>query len=297
MITNSAFTPLPLPFDPVFSALGMLASNPSGARTDMLDGLVRFQNNGYRITVGGDATVHILNHATTEQYLAWNPPMFAMDGSAPFDFWGTTTLQLEDGTKLTITTSPWADDPLVTISSKVTISNHDYGVEVLGMGGMGGMDGNSAHGLRFVETERYGWLLDAAVGDGNTLFENAAGAGFIGNEAGGPWQQVDQAYIDATDLARLGPLAGERGKALLSTSSLLAVTFVGAYRIPLLQHNINELDCNREPPPRRSEEAGERSPCALRLARVDEGVAWFARRAGVHPSWGAPGWAPHACRR
>lgn len=250
--------------------------NPTGARTEMLGGRVCFDNAGYRVTVGDDDTVHIVNKATAEQYLAWGPPQLWVDGLHAFDFYGTTTLELQDGTKITITTSPWADDPLVTVSDKVTISNAGYGVEVLGLASLAAGD------LRFVETLRYGWLLDAVVADGNTIAENAAGAGFVGEAAAGVWQAVDQAYIEATDLAVLGPLAGERGQAFLSLSSLLAITFVGAFRGPL-DRLANELDDALELRPLQQPDA-ERELLRLRLARKGPRVALQVPAA----RWGTP---------
>lgn len=249
-----------------------LDPNPTGASTQMDGGRVCFENHGYSITASDDGSVLVQNKSTGEQYLAWAPPQIWVDGEHAFNFYGTTTLELVDGTKLTITTTPWADDPLVTVSDKVTITNAHYGVEILGLAVPGS--------LRYLETLQYGWLLDAVVADGNTLAENPAGAGFLGDVAEPTvWQPVDTAYITATDLALLGPLAGERGQAFQSLTGLLAITFCGRWEGPPPLATDLDRDTRRA-----IDEAPERAALRLRLQRDGLRVAWQVPAA----RWGAP---------
>lgn len=256
------------------SAVVLGDANPTGAHTQFDAGRVCYENSGYRITIGDDDTILVQNKATGEEYLASAPPQVVVDGDLAFQFYGTTTLELADGTKVTITTSPWAEDPTVTISDKVTITNADYGVEVMGLASC------TAGDLHFIETYRYGWLLDATVGDGNTVAENTAGAGFVGNQADGTWQVVDEAYIQATDLALLGELAGDRGKAFLSLSSLLAITFIGAFRGPMA-YRFSELEDNVQVREFQQPDADrDAKELRLRLARDGPRLAWYG--------WGAP---------
>ena len=108
-------------------------TNPTNARTSMQGGKAVFENDNYTITMGDDNSVFIRNKATGETYEAWGDPHMNIDGRHEWDFWGTTTLQLEDGTKVTIETTPWEQNTSMTLSSRVTITNGDYGVQVSGI--------------------------------------------------------------------------------------------------------------------------------------------------------------------
>lgn len=202
---------------------GTTASNPSNATTTMVGGKVCFENDNYRITMGDDNRVHITNKNTGETYEAWGDPHMNIDGKHTFDFWGTTTLQLDDGTKVTIETTPWVKDPSMTLSSKVTITNGDYGVQI------SGIDTNCVGDLKFEEAKRWGGLLDAVVADGNVLHENPAGAGFLGIDGNGRLRAVDQRYINETDLKKGGALQAQYASAMQQMAGLLAVTLVGGF--------------------------------------------------------------------
>src|SRR5687768_7833561 len=80
---------------------GVDPANPTNASTRLQGGKVCFENDNYRITMGDDNTVSIFNKNTGESYLAWGDPHMNIDGQHAFDFWGTTTLALDDGTKVT----------------------------------------------------------------------------------------------------------------------------------------------------------------------------------------------------
>ena len=175
-------------------------SNPTNAGTRMVGGKVCFENDNYRITMGDDNSVHIFNKNTGENYLARGDPHLQVDGQQAFDFWGTTTLALEDGTRVTIETTPWVNNPAMTLSSKVTITNADYGVQVTGV------DSNQVGDLAFEEAKGYGELADAVVDDGNVLYENRVGKGFLGVDDAGSLRPVDQQYINETDLKKGGVL-------------------------------------------------------------------------------------------
>jgi hypothetical protein len=205
------------------SALCTDPGNPTHASTTMVGGKVQFENDNYRITVGDDNSVNIHNKNTGEDYQVWGDPHVNVDGQHAFDFWGTTTFALDDGTKVTIQTTPWANNPSATLASKVTITNGDYGVHITGV------DSNTVGDLHFDEAKGWGGLLDAVVADGNTIYENSYGKGFVGFDAQGRLRQVDQSFINGTDLTKAGQLKDRFGGAFQLLAGLLSVTFIGAF--------------------------------------------------------------------
>jgi Domain of Unknown Function (DUF1521) len=197
-------------------------ANPTNASTSMQGGKVCFENDNYRITMGDDNTVNIYNKNTCENYLAWGDPHMNVDGKHAFDFWGTTTLSLDDGTKVTIETTPWQNNPEMTLSSKVTITSGDYAVQV------SGIDTNKVGDLKFEEGKGWGGLTDLMVADGNVLYENPFGKGFLGVD-GGQIQKVDQNYINKTDLSKSANLQARAADAFAQMTGLLSVGFVGSF--------------------------------------------------------------------
>ena len=204
--------------------------NPTNAGTRMEGGKAVFENDNYRITCGDDNEVMVCNKNTGETYRAWGDPHMDVDGQHAFDFWGTTTLALDDGTKVTIETTPWDSNKNMTLASKVTITNGDYGVLV------SGIDTNKTGDLRIDEAKGWGSVLDAVVDDGNVLQENRCGSGFVAVDACGRVHKVDQGYIDATDLQKGGALTERFKDAFRLFSGLLAIRFLGAVIKQLIHH-------------------------------------------------------------
>ena len=180
------------PQPPVFSPPPQAPSNPSNARTTITnDGRAMFENDNYIITAGDDDTVTINNKATGTTYQAWGDPHFSVNGEHQFDFWGTTSFELDDGTKVTIDTVDAGNN--MTLSSKVTITNGDYGVQ------MKGVDSTKTGDLAYREFQGRGEELDAAVRDGIVLQENAAGNDMVTTDRNGVEFDVDQAYMNGVD--------------------------------------------------------------------------------------------------
>ena len=211
--------------------------NPSHASTSMQNGQAVFENDSYRITAGDDNTVTIQNKVTGETYQASGDPHVSVDGHHAFDFWGTTTFKLDDGTKVTIQTTPSDNNPGATLSSKVTITNGDYGVQITGV------DSNTHGDLQIHEAAGWGHTLDWAVDDGNTLQENPNGAGFLAVDQQGNIHAVDQNWINKTDEVKNpgGPQTGAQqgGNRELANffkgafnmlSSLVSIAFMGGFR-------------------------------------------------------------------
>jgi hypothetical protein len=255
-------------------------SNPTHASTTMAGGKVCFENDNYRITMGDDNSVNICNKNTGENYLAWGDPHMQVDGQQAFDFWGTTTLSLDDGTKLTIQTTPWANDPSMTLSSKVTITNGDYGVQV------SGVDSNKVGDLGFEETEHFGGLLDALVDDGNLLHENPFGQGFLAVDSCGRLHKVDQEYINQTDLQKGGALEKRFAQAFQQMAGLLALTFIGSFLSGLAA---SKGDCGeraggsqapRGPRLGGMADTGADNSFVMVMGRSNPGMSWFVAAAG-----------------
>jgi len=183
-------------------------TNPSHASTTMQNGQAVFENDHYKITADDNNTVTITNKQTGAVYQASGDPHVSVNGQHKFDFWGTTTFNLDDGTKVTIQTTPYAANPNADLSSKVTITNGSYGVQITGV------DSNTHGDLAIHEEAGWGNTMDWAVNDGNEIEENATGNGFVATDAQGGTHAVDQNWINATDVlknpsrAQPGPAAG-----------------------------------------------------------------------------------------
>ena len=211
-------------------------TNATHASTSMQGGKAVFENDNYRITAGDDNNVNITNKKTGENYNIWGDPHVDIDGKHAFDFWGTTTFKLEDGTKVTIETTPWNANNGATLASKVAITSGDYGVEI------SGVDTNKVGDLKIDEAKGWGSTLDWTHDDGNVLQENPAGKGFLGIDAQGNIKAVDQNFINGTDLTKKPPAQATQQKAgdflqhLFSAfSGLLSASFSGAFLSALSQ--------------------------------------------------------------
>jgi hypothetical protein len=234
MTTNLMAGATPSSALPFGGAACPVADNPTHAHTSMEGGRAVFENDSYRITAGDDNTVTITNKHTGEVYSVAGDPHVSVDGQHAFDFWGTTTFKLDDGTKVTIQTTPWSANPNATLSSKVTITNGDYGVQVTGV------DTNTQGDLQIHEAAGWGKALDWAVDDGNVLHENPSGPGFIAVDRQGNLHAVDQAWIDQTDRVKnpgAGPgdgagkwLAHAYKDAFRLLAGLVSIAFSGGWR-------------------------------------------------------------------
>ncbi len=221
-------------------------TNPSHASTSMQGGKAVFENDNYRIAMGDDNSVKIHNKHTGETYEAWGDPHMKVDGQQAFDFWGTTTLALEDGTKVTIETTPFAQNNAMTLSSQVTITNGDYGVRV------GGIDTNKVGDLKIDEAAGWGGVLDAVTKDGNTLHENPVGQGFVAIDDNGRLRKVDQQYINETDLKKGGAdkLVDRYRDAFSQLRGLLSIAFVGGFLSGFAQGQASAADAGGRAPDR-----------------------------------------------
>jgi hypothetical protein len=206
------------------SCHGADQTNPSNASTSMQGGQAVFENKNYHITANDNGSVTIKNKETKEEYEVWGDPHVKVDGEQAFDFWGKTTFALDDGTKVTIDTTPFkGNDAGMTEASRVTITNGDYGVRIDGVAS--GTQGD----LKINEAAGYGRELDAVTTDGNVLQENPSGKGFLAVDEHGKIKKVDQDYINSTDSIKTGKLEDKYADAMEKFKSLISIAFEGIF--------------------------------------------------------------------
>lgn len=132
--------------------------------------------------------MYIINDKTGEKTRIWGDPHVDVDGKHAFDFWGTTTFTLENGTKITVNTEPWQGNPNAFVASQVVITKGDNAIIV------DGISQNKLGDLK-ITSSNDGRAIDAAHGDGYVLHENANGAGWLSSQTG---KVATQADLNAT---------------------------------------------------------------------------------------------------
>jgi Domain of Unknown Function (DUF1521) len=171
-------------------------TNSTNATTRMQDGQAVFENDNYIITAGDNNTVTIYNKKSKEVYEALGNADMKVDGKEGFKFTGTTSLVLDDGTKVTLGKAEDGKDG--TLASKLTITNGAYGAQIKGI------DTNKTGDLAVQEFQGQGEALDQRVADGVVIKENQNininnGRGFSVADVNGNENAVDQKYMDAVD--------------------------------------------------------------------------------------------------
>jgi Domain of Unknown Function (DUF1521) len=267
------------------SVCGCPANDVSKPNTSYdAQGNVQFENKNYRISANEGGTVNIFNKNTGETYQAWGDPHMKIDGQQAFDFWGTTTLSLDDGTKVTIDTTPWkGGNNGATITSKVTITDGNYGVQI------SGIDDNKSGDMKFNETTSNGWLMDAMVEDGNTMYENPIGKGFVAMDDYGNVHKVDQKWVDGTDMVKNGgkekvdEMSKKLGALVTLFTGIMTIAFAGVFLSSLAHAASNDNSTgNATPTPK-----GGRDHCHPKLDNqrptdFDFFMIVMSRSAGYH---------------
>lgn len=156
----------------------------TGANTAKID-----LGDGQRLEIDErNSELTIVNDKTGERTRIWGDPHVEVDGQHKFDFWGTTTFQLENGTKITINTEQWAGNPNMYVASQVVITKGENAIVV------DGISQNKIGDLSVTQSKN-GYAVDSANRDGYVLHENANGAGWISEHSGAIATQAD---MDAT---------------------------------------------------------------------------------------------------
>lgn len=149
-------TPAPQPEEPEWS----VEQNGSQATIDLGD---------YTLEINEKRSEFVLtNKETGESSRVWGDPHFDMDndGTTDVDFWGTMTMNLENGTKITIQTTPWEGNEDMTVSSRLVITQGDKAIEV------SGMDQNDIGDMEISQSDD-GRFMDTFTGDGLDIYENS----------------------------------------------------------------------------------------------------------------------------
>jgi hypothetical protein len=135
---------------------------------------------GYRLEINeASSQILIINENTNETTNIWGDPHIDWnnDGRTDADFWTTTTFQLENGTKITIDTTPWNGNADMYVAERVTITKGDNAVVIDGVS-------QNTLGDLSISMSQDGRLVDGLTRDGFRVVENANGEGWINPATG-----------------------------------------------------------------------------------------------------------------
>jgi hypothetical protein len=179
---------------------------------------------GYKLQIDERSSqMTILNTATGQSTRIWGDPHVEVNGQHKFDFWGTTTFTLANGTKITINTEQWAGNPNAYVASQVVITKGDNAIIVDGIS-------QNKIGDLSISTSGNGRAIDAAHRDGFTI-----------HEGGGSWQTgcgrtVTQAEANVTAIGGLyGP-----GSDMPSLGEI--GNYIGAFLLFGVMANLTRID-------------------------------------------------------
>ncbi|SFJ64388.1 protein of unknown function [Sphingomonas sp. NFR04] len=194
-----------------------LTAQTTGQNTARVD-----LGDGYHLAIDErNSEMTIVNDATGQSTRVWGDPHVDVNGKHQFDFYGTTTFELANGTKITVNTEQAKSNPNVYFASQVVVTRGANAVVIDGIS-------QQQQGDLAVSVSTDGYALDAANRDGFTV-----------QEAAGGWQTelgatVTQADADLTKLGQIYgpdsamPSLSELGSAIggfLLFGSLLGAAF------------------------------------------------------------------------
>jgi hypothetical protein len=140
---------------------------------------------GYSLQLNeNNSEMTITNANTGETTRIWGDPHVDVNGKHAYDFWGTTTFTLDNGTKITINTEQDKGNPDVYFASSVAITKGSQAIEVKGLS-------QQELGDLSITMGSNGRALDRANDDGFVLHENDSGAGWRSAYSGEVATQAD----------------------------------------------------------------------------------------------------------
>ncbi|MGK6325175.1 DUF1521 domain-containing protein [Sphingomonas sp. DT-51] len=185
------------------------SATTTGAHTANVD-----LGDGYSLRIDErNSEMTILNVKTGETTRVWGDPHVEVDGRHAFDFWGTTTFQLENGAKITINTERYAGNPNMYVASQVVVTKGANSVVIDGIS-------QNRLGDLSVSVGANGRALDAAHRDGFMLYENATGSGWraehgaVANQKDLDATRPGEAYGPGSTTPSLGEIMGLAGRFL-----------------------------------------------------------------------------------
>jgi hypothetical protein len=168
---------------------------PQPTTTRGIDGSVNFENQNYNINVSENGDINVANKQTNEAYLIQSDLHVNVNGVRAFYFEGTTSFELDDGTRITVDTAPRkaVDYAMLAATSVAIFDGHaDYAVLIENLDGV--RDGE----ITFEEVTGDA-VIELVIDPGNELNENVDGEGFVAIDDHGNIQTVDQEWISDTD--------------------------------------------------------------------------------------------------
>jgi hypothetical protein len=218
---------------------------PPPTTTRGIDGSVNFENQNYEISVSEEGEVSVLNKTTQETYTVSPTLNVAVDGDKAFDVKGVTTLNLDDGTRITITTERLRDANYTRMSSTVIVVDGaaDYALKIEGL--------RKDTGLRFQESDQEG-AADWVVEETNVIMESEDGSGFVAIDEDGVVRPVDQAWIDETDITITSIRDIYNDFSANSFKGLMRVTYVAAMYTSTFEQNWRPPETNAKSAKRES---------------------------------------------
>ena len=162
-------------------------------------------SDGYSLSIDElQSAVFVANASTGEWILVWGAAQIALDGADAARFWGTTSVELANGTKITMETAVDAMIADLFRLDKLTVTREDRAMVITGIA-------ETMLGDLAVVQSFEGDAIDAATRDGLTIVSDLTGS--WSDEYG---NSVDQTVLDDTAVGGLyGP-----GKDTLSLSEI-----------------------------------------------------------------------------
>jgi Domain of Unknown Function (DUF1521) len=139
----------------------MTVSAPANGRTNLDLG------DGYRMEINEHSSEIKIYDKEGNETQIWGDPHLNVNGKHVGDFWGTTTFELKNGTKITINTEPWQGNPNAYVASQVVITRGNQGIII---------DGVSQNKIGDIKvTQGNGYAYDVMNDDGFRVREQNLG--------------------------------------------------------------------------------------------------------------------------
>lgn len=165
-------------FQPAPAQQPFTASMPEAGKAEIDIG------DGYTMSINEANSEIIVRDADGNSTRVWGDPHVDYNGKHIGDFWGTTTFQLENGTKITINTETKPGGNM-TYAEQVVVTRGDQALVIDGVSEL-------TKGDLSISLGGNGYLLDAAHDDGLVVHENdGSSTGWTSSVDGGDVGQAD----------------------------------------------------------------------------------------------------------